>query len=147
MFQIIELNPGVSLFVHAPTKAHNPEVIAPAKVLRLDSKVYFFTDPISQRGADSLTIKINETYRVGRSDKLKPINSKFGAWSDINGLKVDVPLMWERRYDLTGLTIRAASVDSPPQNIVTKKLPNGQILLDGMMFEIFDNIRSTLNFS
>ena len=135
----------MSLFVHAPTPDYSPEVIAPPKILRLDSKVYFFGDPT--RIADSLMIRINETYRAGRPNLLQPVNSHFGAWSDISGLKVDIPLMWDRRNDLTGVNIRAASVNSPPQCIVKQKLPNGQIDLDGMMFEIFDNIRSSLNFS
>ena len=67
--------------------------------------------------------------------------------SDIAGLTVEFPLIWERRIDLTGVRIRAASVASPPQQIIKRKLPNGQIEMDGIMFEIFQTIQSTLNFT
>ena len=45
------------------------------------------------------------------------------------------------------MKIRAASVASPPQQIIKRKLPNGQIEMDGIMFEIFQTIQSTLNFT
>ena len=97
-----------------------------------------------------MSSSVHEMYKVGS----RIVSKQIATWSFENGLEFqDIkgtkfpPFIWERRRNLTGTLIRGASVASPPHQIMKRRFPNGQIEVEGIMFEIFQNLKSMLNFS
>ena len=60
-------------------------------------------------------VKIEEFYGVDASPNLK--RNFWGSWSNATGLNVTEEYQWERRKDLTGVTIKATTT-----NVCTLKL-------------------------
>ena len=93
-------------------------------------------------------LHIEEVYMAGARIERR----SFAWWSQNNGLEfgngdtIFSRHIWERRSNLTGIHIRAASVSNPPQQIIKNRLSNGQIELDGVMFEIFHTLQDLMNF-
>ena len=93
-------------------------------------------------------LRIEEVYKAGARIERR----SFAWWSQNKGLQfgngdtIFSRHIWERRSNLTGIHIRAASVSNPPQQIIKNRLPNGQIELDGVMFEIFHTLQELMNF-
>ena len=54
-------------------------------------------------------IKIEEFYGVDDSSNLK--RNFWGSWSNVTGLNVTEEYQWERRKDLTGVTIKATTTN------------------------------------
>ena len=93
-------------------------------------------------------INIGEIYKAGSRIE----NRTIAQWSQNKGLQFEngdavySPHIWVRRSNLSGIQIRAASVSNPPQQIIKRKLSNGHVELDGVMFEIFHTLHELMNF-
>ena len=55
------------------------------------------------------SIRIDEFYGVDDSSNLK--RNFWGSWSNATGLNVTEEYQWERRKDLTGVTIKATTTN------------------------------------
>ena len=55
------------------------------------------------------SVKIEEFYGVDASPNLK--RNFWGSWSNATGLNVTEEYQWERRKDLTGVTIKATTTN------------------------------------
>ena len=54
-------------------------------------------------------IEIDELYGIDSSPRLK--KNHWGSWSNATGLTVTEKYQWERRKDLTGVTIKATTTN------------------------------------
>ena len=71
-----------------------------------------------------------------------------GTWRESTGLIVPTKSMWERRSNLEGMSIRVATVSSPPMEILHYDTSGESITAGGGLFLEPMNILATiLNFS
>lgn len=68
--------------------------------LRLDSKIYLYSTNGSQ-------FHLKEMYSVNGKNVL----GNVGTWHEADGLSVGIPNIWERRVDLGGATLNAATIN------------------------------------
>ncbi len=106
-----------------------PNRVAP-KRLRLDSQFYTVS------GGQSHTLK--EVYRA----KLKLFENNFGTWNVSNGLDISTPYIWNRRKNLRGITISAASL---PWAVFSQQINDTYFM--GYVPEVLETIALSCNFS
>ena len=147
------LNRAWSIYINYPTnvKGSFDKIVDESKVF-FNSKIFLiFLWHNIQIGPDQHAdiTRISEIYRSGYGI----VNREFAKWvpskglefRDINDINLS-PIIWERRSNLSGMLIRGGTVHSPPQQIIKRRLPDGQVELDGELFEIFESLRELTNF-
>ena len=109
-------------------------------LLKLNTKIFLFW-----RGTN---FDIEEIYKAGSRIEQRKLAwwSKREGLTFGNGSAVYLPRVWMRRSNLTGMHLRAASVSNPPLQIIKRRFSNGQIELDGVIFEIFHTLQELMNF-
>lgn len=133
---------GIPVAIYIDTYNMNEKMLADniKHLLRLNTKIFLFW-----RGTN---LHIEEIYKAGSRIEQR----KLAWWSKREGLKfgngsaVYLPRVWMRRSNLTGMHLRAASVSNPPLQIIKRRFSNGQIELDGVIFEIFLTLQELMNF-
>ena len=140
--QIVRSDSAIAIYPHL-SSIDSMSHIANTINLYLDSKIFPFRYFL-------MSSSVYEMYRAGYGI----VSRQIATWSFKNGLEFEdikgtkfPPFIWERRRNLTGTLIRGASVESPPHQIFKRRLPDGQIEVEGIMFELFQNLQRMLNFS
>ena len=122
--------------------------------IELDSNFYIFKAPEMQ----SSVIYLYEGYRKDLTDMNTSPNSiimsdlivnYWGVWKERQGIKsIGIPI-WDRRANLKGVNLRCAAAANPPFQIVTalKGDKEGQILIDGYMANLWNELQRITNFS
>jgi hypothetical protein len=125
------LSSGVTLVL---SYEPNPSYIK----LRLDSKLFFFTELIEE-------IIISEMYSI----KLGPlIKRKIGIWTIETGLVVYTPNIWERRADLLGTPLECVTLDSGYITQVQHDSQNGNFThVTGLFPDYLKLLENHLNFT
>ena len=105
--------------------------------LRLDSRLYIYK-------SEGNKFVLKETYALNGKKKVQTV----GTWRESTGLIVPTKSMWERRSNLEGMSIRVATVSSPPMEILYYDKSGESITAGGGLFLEPMNILATiLNFS
>ena len=71
--------------------------------LRFDNSLVFF-DPVN----DDDAIHLYEAHQVSR--QFKPMVNHFGKWTPTEGFNIPIKTKWDRRKDMTGVNIKAATI-------------------------------------
>ena len=73
----------------------------------------------------------------------------WGIWQGGFGIKSTNTDIWDRRADLTGITLRCATADSPPYQVMTPLHgeKEGQVKINGYMADIWNDLQRITNFS
>ena len=90
--------------IHSGESNRLPSNYLPNSNIGIDSTFYMYGKPkLDFRGI--ATVKIFEVYKLMGSWKKK----QWAIWNSVYGLQITQAMIWERRRDLTGLSIRCAS--------------------------------------
>ena len=84
-----------------------PSTYLPRSEIGIDSTFYIYSKPTVDAQKD-LSVRIDEVYRLMPTYWKK---KKWAIWKPGYGLEVTDVIIWERRGDLTGVVIRASSVE------------------------------------
>ena len=119
----------------------SPAELAELLPLSLTNEVFFYSE-IEEN------IPLYEGYKINPDDEIAFV-SDFGRWSKVEKKLIDLPQdeIWRRRKDLQGLTLKVATLNSPPYITSMVQNGDGEWVMEGMFAEVFHSLQHVLNFS